>query len=238
MLMNMPLHVTWQDILVRLVLTMIAGTVIGLNRGVRGHAAGLRTTILVGLAAAVSMVQANVLLSVGGKEADSFGVMDLMRLPLGILTGVGFIGGGAILKQGASIKGITTAATLWIMTTIGLCLGGGQIGLGVIATAFGIITLWAMEWIDVRIPREQAAMLVIEAALAGSISDLNDLIRSLGYRARFRRQSQSVNPEQTEISFEIRWKQPEADDPTLNFLKVIGQRYRVKSFEMVSEAHY
>ena len=53
-----------------------------------------------------------------------------MRLPLGILTGVGFIGGGAILKKGGSITGVTTAATLWIATVIGLCLGGGQLALG------------------------------------------------------------------------------------------------------------
>jgi putative Mg2+ transporter-C (MgtC) family protein len=81
-------------------LTMAAGVVIGLDRGLRGHAAGLRTTILVGLAAAVAMIQANILLSISGKTAESFGTMDLMRLPLGILTGVGFLGGGAILHRG------------------------------------------------------------------------------------------------------------------------------------------
>jgi len=81
-------------------MTLIAGAVIGFNREARGHAAGLRTTILVGLAAAVAMIQANVLLTVGGKTSDSFGVMDLMRLPLGILTGVGFIGAGAMPHYG------------------------------------------------------------------------------------------------------------------------------------------
>src|SRR6185437_2647648 len=83
---EMPLHPTWSDIALRLVLTLIAGAVIGLNRGVHGHAAGLRTTILVALAAAVAMIQANLLLGVEGKTPSSFGVMDLMRLPLGILT--------------------------------------------------------------------------------------------------------------------------------------------------------
>ena len=65
-----------------------------------------------------------------GKAPDSFVVLDLMRLPLGILTGVGFIGGG-ILKRGDSIQGVTTAATLWFVTVIGLCFGGGQNELGV-----------------------------------------------------------------------------------------------------------
>jgi putative Mg2+ transporter-C (MgtC) family protein len=72
----MPLYPNWADIALRLILTMIAAGIIGFNRGVRGEAAGLRTTILVGLAAAVAMIQANLLLPVGGKTAESFGVMD------------------------------------------------------------------------------------------------------------------------------------------------------------------
>ena len=107
----MPLHPTWTDIAIRLALTVLASAIIGFDRGARGHAAGLRTTILAGLAASLSMIQANLLLSLDGKGSGSFAVMDLMRLPLGILTGVGFIGGGTILKKGDLVTGVTTAAT-------------------------------------------------------------------------------------------------------------------------------
>src|SRR5665213_773193 len=180
--MSMPLDPTWQDIAVRLALTMIAGATIGFNRGARGHAAGFRTTILVGLAAAVAMIQANLLLSLEGKTPGSFAVMDLMRLPLGILTGVGFIGGGAILKRGDLVKGVTTAATLWVMTVIGLCFGGDQLGLGLAATGLAVITLRALRWIDMQIPREHRAMLVIVADAGGSpISELPDLVSPLKY---------------------------------------------------------
>ncbi len=72
----------------------------------------------------------NWLLNIVGKQLTSFIVLDLMRLPLGILTGVGFIGGGAILKRGESVSGLTTAATLWFVTVIGLVFGGGQLWLG------------------------------------------------------------------------------------------------------------
>ncbi|MEN3349802.1 MAG: putative Mg2+ transporter-C (MgtC) family protein, partial [Bradyrhizobium sp.] len=96
----MPLHPDWTDIAIRLALTVLAGAVIGFDRGARGHAAGLRTTILVGLAASLSMILANLLLAAEGKSSTSFIQLDLMRLPLGILTGVGFIGGGTILKKG------------------------------------------------------------------------------------------------------------------------------------------
>jgi putative Mg2+ transporter-C (MgtC) family protein len=233
----MPLHPTSAEIVLRLALTMIAGGMLGFNRGARGHAAGLRTTILVTLAASVAMIQANILLSLDGKDAGSFAVMDLMRLPLGILTGVGFLGGGAILKKGASITGVTTAATLWIATVIGLCFGGGQLGLGIVATGLGILTLWGMEWIDVRIPRLHHAILVVTTEPEAPTPGLDDLLRPLGYRARLRQQTRSVtfqNAEEVETHFDLTWKQAECADPSLDFLAVVNRVCRTKSFELVS----
>src|ERR1700742_4494159 len=162
--MSMPLTPTWPDIAVRLVLTMLACAVIGLNRGARGHAAGFRTTILVGLAASVAMIQANILL-LDGKTQSSFAVMDLMRLPLGILTGVGFIGGGTILKKGDLVTGVTTAATLWLVTVIGLCLGGGQVILGIAATALAC----RVKTVDHMIPREHRARVVLTCDAARDV---------------------------------------------------------------------
>jgi putative Mg2+ transporter-C (MgtC) family protein len=234
--MNMPLHPSWQDIALRLVLTMIAGAIIGFDRGVRGQAAGLRTTILVALAASVAMIQANILLSVGGKTADSYGVMDLMRMPLGILTGVGFIGGGTILKRGDLVSGVTTAATLWATTVIGLALGGGQLYLGTAATALAVVTLWALKWLDIRIPRERRAMLVINAEVGTSSSiNLENLIIPEGYSAQFRRQSQSDDPRHVKLWYEITWTRPEVAGPPHDLLKVINEHYPVVSFEVTTE---
>jgi putative Mg2+ transporter-C (MgtC) family protein len=174
----MPLSPTWTDIAIRLALTMLACAIIGLNRGARGHAAGFRTTMLVGLAAPVAMIQANILLPHGGKTPGSFAVMDLMRLPLGILTGVGFIGGGTIVKKGDLVIGVTTAATLWLVTVIGLCLGGGQLILGMAATALAMITLWVLKWIDMMIPREHRARLIVTSNL--SWATLDEVSRLLG----------------------------------------------------------
>ncbi len=157
----MPLHPGWEEIAIRLVLTILAGAVIGFNRGETGHAAGLRTTILVCLAASVAMMQANVLLPTGGKAHDSFTIIDVGRWPLGILTGVGFIGAGAILRRGSILQGVTTAATMWFVTVIGLCLGGGQLGLGIAGTALGVAVLWGVKWLDDRMPRVQRARLTV-----------------------------------------------------------------------------
>jgi putative Mg2+ transporter-C (MgtC) family protein len=144
----MPLTITWSDVALRLISALIAGAVIGYNRGERGKAAGLRTTLLVCLAAAVAMLQVNFLLPLAGRLPSSFIVNDLMRFPLGILTGVGFIGGGAILRRGDLVTGVTTAATLWYVTVVGLCFGGGQVLLGWVATAVGALVLWAVEWLE------------------------------------------------------------------------------------------
>jgi uncharacterized membrane protein YhiD involved in acid resistance len=80
----MTTQLTWQAAVLRLALTVIAGALIGLNRSERGRPAGVRTVILVSLAACVSMLQVNALLTLSGKDPTSFIVMDLMRLPLGI----------------------------------------------------------------------------------------------------------------------------------------------------------
>lgn len=236
--MPMPLYPTWEDIFIRLVLTLAAGAIVGFNRGVGGHAAGLRTTILVGLAACVSMIQANILLSIGGKAPDSFGVMDLMRLPLGILTGVGFIGGGAILKRGNSIAGLTTAATLWIITMIGLCFGGGQLGLGILATGLAIMILWAMERLEARIPRRYRATLVVTTDSDRPALELDQLIRPSGHSARLSRRGESNDPRRVEMSFEIVWKQREIDAPSLDFLKLIEPVYSVKSIDLGAGADH
>lgn len=159
---GMPTHIGWHEIALRLALTVVAGLLIGYNRTEHGKAAGLRTTLLVCLAACLAMIQVNLLLPMAGRAPDSFVTNDLMRLPLGILTGVGFIGGGAILRRDNIIVGVTTAATLWYVTVIGLCFGGGQIELGVAAAALGLVALWFLNWIESRLRRECHATLRIE----------------------------------------------------------------------------
>lgn len=155
------------DVALRLFCAFAAGTIIGYNRGEQGKAAGLRTTLLVCLAATVAMLQLNYLLTLAGRSPDSFVINDLMRLPLGILTGVGFIGAGAILRRRNLVVGVTTAATLWYVTVVGLCFGGDQIALGWIATAIGCIVLWAMKPLEKFMVTEHDAKLTLAMDQSG-----------------------------------------------------------------------
>jgi putative Mg2+ transporter-C (MgtC) family protein len=228
---QMPLNPSWQDIALRLALTLIASGFVGIDRGVRGHVAGLRTTMLVALAAALAMIQANILLSVAGKTPASFGEMDLMRLPLGILTGVGFIGGGTILRRGEFVTGVTTAATLWVVTVIGLCIGGGQIDLGIGGTILTVFTLSALRRLDGQIPREQRALLVIRATLSDAVPErLNALLAPLGFHASLQRQSRMGD--ETKLWFEILGKRSEAAGPPLELMRRINEAFDVATFDL------
>ena len=158
----MPLALTWADVGLRIVLTILAAAAMGYDRDLEGHPAGLRTVILVALAACLAMLQANWLMNSVGKTSDSFVVLDLMRLPLGILTGVGFIGGGAILKRGDDVHGLTTAATLWFVTVVGLCFGGGQIGLGVAGAVLGLLTLRVLKLLELKLKQRRVSELRIK----------------------------------------------------------------------------
>ncbi|TPM34656.1 MgtC/SapB family protein [Mesorhizobium sp. B2-3-4] len=230
----MPLNPDWKDIAARLVLTVIAGALIGLNREVRGHSAGFRTTILVGLAAALTMVQANLLLGVGGKNPDSFASMDVLRFPLGVLTGVGFIGGGAILRRGDLVSGVTTAATLWVMTAIGLAFGGGQYGLGTAGTLLTLLTLLVLKWIDVRIPRDHRADLDI-IWKGGKAGDLTDIIEPLGYRARLVGTERRRDIESQVFSFEIGWTRADHSGPPTDLLELVDKHCEITRFRLVRE---
>jgi putative Mg2+ transporter-C (MgtC) family protein len=173
----MSTNITWQEIAIRLACTLLAGAIIGANRGEHGRPAGMRTTVLVALAAALSMIEVNLLLGVAGKAPNSFVVLDLMRLPLGILSGMGFIGGGAILRRDNMVIGVTTAATLWFVTMLGLCFGGGQIGLGFVALVIALVVLTGFKWVEMHWIEDRKATLTVafseggmdEAALRRSI---------------------------------------------------------------------
>ena len=235
--MEMHLHPTALEIAVRLALTLIACILVGLNRESASHSAGLRTTVLVGLAACIAMSQSNILLGLAGKTPDMFTTMDVMRLPLGILTGVGFIGGGVILKRGNLVSGVTTAATIWAVSVIGICFGGGQLLLGGAGTVLIVLTLSALRWIDVRIPRDQRAQLIVASAAEGPpFLDMVELLRGSGIHARFLGFSHIAQSERTLLTFDLSWRQPEIEEPSLDFLKNLQPAYEVRSFKVIKEA--
>jgi putative Mg2+ transporter-C (MgtC) family protein len=203
----MPLDIGWGDIALRLALTVAAGILIGINRSEHGHAAGLRTTLLVCLAASLSMLQVNLLLPMAGKTSSSFAVMDLMRLPLGILSGMGFIGAGAIVRKDNLVHGLTTAATLWFVTGLGLCFGGGQLGLGIVGLALGILVLEGLKRVENRCKQDRHAMLSVVVGPNGPTEEqLTSQLQVDGYEISPWGVVSFDQNRQRELRTEVRWR--------------------------------
>lgn len=178
----MPLTLTWQQIALRLTLACVASFLIGLNRDERGRPAGLRTVMLVCLAATFAMLEVNLLLPLAGRTGNSFVMNDLMRLPLGILDGIGFIGAGVIFKRENQLTtGVTTAATLWYVTVLGLLFGGGQLRTGCAAAVLALVILWGLQRVEGVLPREHRGDLTLTLdADAPSEADLRRHILASG----------------------------------------------------------
>jgi putative Mg2+ transporter-C (MgtC) family protein len=230
----MPTAVSWHDIALRLGLTVLAAGAIGFNRDERGHSAGLRTNLLVGLAACVAMLQANLLINSVGKPADSFVVMDIMRLPLGILSGIGFIGAGAIIKRGEMIVGVTTAATLWFVTVMGLCFGGGQNGLGLAAFGLGFVVLTGLKKIENEMAREQSGMLNVTVSAQGpSREQIESLLKNSGLRLANPSLTYETPPDGGKtFGWKVRWKSKPDDSRLPAVIQDLEKQQEVRRLEL------
>jgi putative Mg2+ transporter-C (MgtC) family protein len=123
----------------RLLLAAGLGAAIGLEREYRKKPAGLRTNILIALGSALFTIISIQLAEIGGTPD---------RIAAGIVTGMGFLGGGAILRSGVSVRGMTTAATIWVNAAIGMAAGSGQYALATIATGIALVVLAVLPPIE------------------------------------------------------------------------------------------
>lgn len=228
----MPVTITWEQVALRLALSAVAAALIGLNRGEHGSPAGLRTNLLVCLAACIAMIQANLLMNTVGKASDSFVVLDLMRLPLGILSGIGFIGAGAILRKEDRVTGVTTAATLWFVTVMGLCFGGGQLRLGGAALGLALLVLWAMKWIELRLPQEHRGLLVMTFnRKAPAEEQLRDELKQYGYKLLSCAKSFTDHGQVRELRCQVFWQGRKGQVVQPPFLEAYAQHPDVLRLE-------
>ncbi|GGF59714.1 hypothetical protein GCM10007301_19320 [Azorhizobium oxalatiphilum] len=222
----MPLHADWADIALRLTCAFAASLIIGLDRELHERAAGMRTTILVCLAACFSMICANLLLSQTGKEPGSFVQLDVMRLPLGILTGMGFIGAGAIMRRDDGfVLGVTTAATLWFVTVMGLCFGAGLYLLGGCAFGLAFITLWLLKRVEHHIQHDREARLVVILGREGPSEE--ELRRLLAHPPfRIRRMAMRLEPDsgRRELRYDLRYSAGVGAPPPALVADLAGRR--------------
>ncbi len=228
----MPVHIDWSTVILRLALSALAGAAIGVNRGEEDRPVGLRTTMLVTLAATISMIQVNLLLPVAGKVADSFVTMDLMRLPLGILSGIGFIGAGAIVRRGSLVHGVTTAATLWFATVMGLCFGGGQNGLGLAALALAILVLWPLKWVERWVGHQRRGILSLTTVAADEAEQLIlPRFVAAGFRVGDCAISLNAQKNTCTVRCAIHWHEGQPALPAAELVRKLGRHPDVAAIE-------
>lgn len=151
------------NLVIRLLLAAVCGALLGYERERHGRSAGLRTNILVCVGAALMMVVSKYFyFKPGDFTGNITTAVDPERIAAQIVTGIGFLGAGVIIKERGGIRGLTTAATLWFNAGVGMACGGGMIILPVFCTLLGLVSLTILKGLEFRIPRDSYKTLNIE----------------------------------------------------------------------------
>jgi putative Mg2+ transporter-C (MgtC) family protein len=182
LLLEIP-SLTWSEELWRVVVAAGLGGAVGLERELREREAGFRTHLLVSVGSClftlVSAYGFNEFLVGGGNVVRT----DPTRIAAQIVTGVGFLGAGAIIRQGFSVRGLTTAATLWVVAAIGMASGAGYFSAAVITTALVLFSLWPLRIFAFRVMtrfRPETDRLIVQLPSGESPAPLLEKLESLG----------------------------------------------------------
>ena len=142
---------TLQEIIIRLMFATLVGTLIGLERQLKGHPIGMRTNVLVCISSAMIMILSQRMMA---DIYAVYGVVSDPRLAAQVITGMGFLGAGTIIHSDSNVNGLTTAASLWSVACIGLVIGVGYYQLAVVATVLVLFVLLMMNYISNYLQRK------------------------------------------------------------------------------------
>ena len=161
------------DLILKLAAASLLGGALGLEREIHGRPAGLRTHFLVSLGAAAFMVLSPLVSAMGN---DLLG--DPGRIAAQIVTGIGFLGAGAIVKEGVSIHGLTTAACLWVAAAIGMACGAGQFSEALLIAALAIVALVVLPYAEVIFKTHSYRVLEIILPLDSDVNSVLNAVKS------------------------------------------------------------
>ena len=143
---------SWSELLLRLGAASFVGLLLGLDRELQGHEAGIRTHALVALSSA--MIMASSLMLTAQLRGDEF-QPDPLRAVQGLAQAIGFIAAGVIFVRGASVVNMTTAANIWVAAAIGIASGAGQYRLVLVGTGLGFVLLTLLKLFQRHLPAER-----------------------------------------------------------------------------------
>ncbi|HUJ63035.1 MAG TPA: MgtC/SapB family protein [Kofleriaceae bacterium] len=160
------------ELILRIVIGTLLGAVIGYERDIHGRPAGLRTHAVVALAASTFMVVSTHFVYWQHYKPGDLVNVDTSRIAASVVSGIGFLAGGAILRSGLSVQGLTTAAGLWLVASIGLCTGGGMYVESVVVTALGIGVLTFLRRFEDKDDRVRRRLVLELGADAAKLDEL------------------------------------------------------------------
>ena len=170
----LPLNET-ADMIARILLAAVLGALIGFERDKHGRAAGLRTHLLVSMGAAAFMVM-SARVAASAQGSTSF-IADPGRIAAQIVTGIGFLGAGAIVKSRNNVRGLTTAACLWAAAGIGMAAGGGYWLLALVTTGVALLALVGLKGLERLYAKDSYRTLTVVTGLDVTPSDVIDLVK-------------------------------------------------------------
>jgi len=169
------------EIILKLSLGTLLGGIIGFERQTHGRPAGFRTQLLVCVACVLLMIISEGYYAGGAATPWQFRI-DPTRIAAGAMTGVGFLGAGVILKTGASVQGLTTAACVWIVSAIGLAIGAGQYAAGIGGFIITFVSLWLLRILETKMPRTVYKYITIMTDGSGDEKTIRTVFEEHGFK--------------------------------------------------------
>jgi putative Mg2+ transporter-C (MgtC) family protein len=169
------------EMMLRMGAALLAGACIGYERSFHGRPAGLRTHVLVCLASSLLMlvtVYEDHWVRTAGESR-----LDPTRMAQGIMTGIGFLGAGVIVKEGLNVRGLTTAASIWITAAIGVLAGVGLYLPMVVSVLMTLTVLGVFRWIELKVPTQAYYYFDVKYEREGTLSEegMRELLKKLGF---------------------------------------------------------
>jgi len=163
----------YSDFFIRMLLAAVLGGLIGFERDVHGRAAGLRTHLLVSLGSAVFTILSELIsqTSTSGFPADP------ARIAAQIVSGIGFLGAGVIVKEGANVRGLTTAACLWGAAAIGMAAGSGHYEIAMVTTFISLTSLIFLKFMERFYPKDTYRILSVRAPIEVDATEIIEIVK-------------------------------------------------------------
>jgi putative Mg2+ transporter-C (MgtC) family protein len=195
-----------RDIFIQIGLAILLGGIIGVERELRGRAAGLRTMILVCLGSTLVMMVSGRMTAEVAPDSGQF-VRDPGRIAAGVLTGIGFLGAGVVVKLGDVIRGVTTAAAIWYVAALGIAIGDGHYALSVTATGVAMGILVLLQLVEKRLKSHTYRIITVTALserASGLLDDLKKIVSERRMRLMELKASEDVEQRRSTLVLHVR----------------------------------